>query len=103
MAVDVNAGHLAAVMLDRSGNPVGAPCTVPLDLAGVAASVRDGRLRSAISALLRLAKRHGGQAVVVEDLDFADARDQGPLHGPSGIMITARPELTVRLPAPTRN
>jgi IS605 OrfB family transposase len=77
VAVDVNAGHLAAVMLDRSGNPVGAPCTVPLDLAGVAASVRDGRLRSAISALLRLAKRHGGQAVVVEDLDFADARDEG--------------------------
>jgi IS605 OrfB family transposase len=77
VAVDVNAGHLAAVMLDRSGNPVGAPCTVPLDLAGVAASVRDGRLRAAISALLGLAKRHGGQAVVVEDLDFADARDQG--------------------------
>ncbi len=77
VAVDVNAGHLAAVVLDRSGNPVGAPCTVPLDLAGLAASVRDGRLRSAISELVRLAKRHGGQAVVVEDLDFADARDQG--------------------------
>jgi hypothetical protein len=77
VAVDVNAGHLAAVVLDRSGNPVGAPCTVRLDLAGVAASVRDGRLRSAISALLRLAKRHGAHAVVVEDLDFADARDEG--------------------------
>ncbi|HEY3036317.1 MAG TPA: transposase, partial [Streptosporangiaceae bacterium] len=77
VAVDLNAGHLAAVVVDRSGNPVGAPCTVPLDLAGQAASVRDGRLRSAISELLRLAKRHGGQAVVVEDVDFADARDQG--------------------------
>jgi len=77
VAVDVNAGQLAAVVVDRSGNPVGAPCTVPLDLAGLAASVRDGRLRAAIAALLRLAKRHGAQAVVVEDLDFADARDEG--------------------------
>jgi IS605 OrfB family transposase len=77
VAVDLNAGQLAVVVLDRSGNPVGAPRTVPLDLAGQAASVRDGRLRSAISELLRLAKRHGGQAVVVEDVDFADARDQG--------------------------
>jgi IS605 OrfB family transposase len=77
VAVDLNAGHLAAAVLDRSGNPLGAPCTVPLELAGQAASVRDGRLRSAISELLHLANRHGSQAVVVEDLDFADARDQG--------------------------
>jgi hypothetical protein len=77
VAVDVNAGHLAAVVVDRSGNPVGVPCTVRLDLAGLAASVRDGRLRSAISELLCLLRRHGGRAVVVEDLDFADARDQG--------------------------
>jgi hypothetical protein len=77
VAVDVNAGHLAAVVLDRSGNPVGAPCTIRLDLASLAASVRDGRLRSAISELLRLAGRHGAHAVVVEDLDFADARDEG--------------------------
>jgi IS605 OrfB family transposase len=77
VAVDVNAGQLAAVVLDRSGNPVGAPCTVPLDRAGLPTSVRAGRLRSAISELLRLARRHGGQAVVVEDLDFADARDEG--------------------------
>jgi hypothetical protein len=40
-------------------------------------SVRDGRLRAAISALRRLANRHGAQAVVVEDLDVADARDEG--------------------------
>jgi IS605 OrfB family transposase len=77
VAVDVNAGQLAAAVLDRSGNPVGTPRTIPLDLAGLAASTRDGRLRSAISELLRLAKRHGGRAVVVEDLDFADARDEG--------------------------
>jgi IS605 OrfB family transposase len=43
----------------------------------VAASVRDGRLRAAISELLRLARRHGAQAIVVEDLDFAEAREQG--------------------------
>jgi hypothetical protein len=77
VAVDVNVGHLAVVVVDRSGNPLGAPCTVPLDLAGVAASARDGRLRSAISELLRIADRHGAQAIVVEDLDFGEARDQG--------------------------
>jgi IS605 OrfB family transposase len=77
VAIDVNASHLAAVVVDRSGNPAGVPCTVPLDPVGLAASVRDGRLRSAISELLRLVRRHGGRAVVVEDLDFADARDQG--------------------------
>jgi IS605 OrfB family transposase len=77
VAVDVNAGHFAAAVLDRSGNPVGTPRTVPLDLAGLPASVRDGRLRAATSELLRLARRHGGRAVVIEDLDFADARDQG--------------------------
>jgi hypothetical protein len=77
VAVDLNAGHLAAVVLDRSGNPVNGPWTIHLDLAGVAASVRDGRLRAAISELLHHAERHGAQAVVVEDLDFADARDEG--------------------------
>ena len=77
VAVDLNAGHLAAVVLDRSGNLVGPPWTIHLDLVGVAASVRDGRLRAAISEVLHHAIRHGAQAIVVEDLDFADARDEG--------------------------
>ncbi|MHB1535025.1 MAG: hypothetical protein ACYC1D_10570 [Acidimicrobiales bacterium] len=37
LAVDLNAAHLAAVVVDPSGNPVGAPVTIPLDLAGLAA------------------------------------------------------------------
>ena len=30
MAVDVNAAHLAAMVVDPSGNPLGRPLTVPL-------------------------------------------------------------------------
>ena len=37
---------------------------------------RDGRLRTAISGLIATA-RHGARAVVIEDLDFADARAEG--------------------------
>jgi hypothetical protein len=77
VAADLNAGHLAVAVLARDGNPAGAPATIPLDLAGLPASQRDGRLRAAISALIGTARRHGARAVVVEDLDFADARAQG--------------------------
>jgi hypothetical protein len=77
VAVDLNAGNLAVAVLARDGNPAGAPSTIPLDLAGLPASQRDGRLRAAISALIGTARRHGARAVVVEDLDFADARAEG--------------------------
>lgn len=81
LAVDVNAGHVAAVVVDTSGNPVGPPVTVPLALAGMAATTRDGRLREAISYLLRLATANRCRAIVIEDLDFADQREQGREHG----------------------
>jgi len=91
VAVDLNAGHLAVAVLDPAGNPVGAPATIPLDLAGLPASQRDGRLRAAISALIGTARRHDARAIVIEDLDFADARAQGrertgnrPSRGRSG-------------------
>ena len=77
VAVDVNAGHLAVAVLTRDGNPAGAPATLPLDLAGLPASQRDGRLRAAVSALIDTARRHGARAVAVEDPDFADARAEG--------------------------
>jgi hypothetical protein len=80
LAVDVNAGHLAAVVVDASGNPVAAPVTVPLDLAGLAASTRDGHLRGAISELLTVAARHGCASIVIEDLDFTQARSEGREH-----------------------
>lgn len=77
LAVDLNAGHLAAVVVDSCGNPMGVPVTISLDLAGLSTPTRDGRLRAAVSSLLGLAGTHGCRAVVIEDLDFAAAREQG--------------------------
>ncbi len=80
LAVDLNDGHLAAWVLCPDGNPAGQPITVPLDLAGLAATTRDGRLREAIATLLRTAKDNECRAVVIEDLDFAEARAEGREH-----------------------
>ena len=77
LGVDLNADHLAACVLDSSGNPVGAPVTIPVDTAGLPARRRDGRVRAAITTLLDLAVAHNCTAVVVENLDFADARCAG--------------------------
>ncbi len=77
LAVDLNHGHLAAWAVAPDGNPAGPPVTIPIDLAGLPASQRDGRLRAAISSLTRLVRQLGCRAVVIEDLDFADAREQG--------------------------
>jgi hypothetical protein len=49
-------------------------------LAGLPASTRDGRLRAVISHILTLAGAHDAKAVVIETLDFADARQQGREH-----------------------
>ncbi len=77
VAVDVNAGHLAVAVVAADGNVIGTPDTVPLELAGLAATARDGRLRAAISGLIATAREYGARAVVIEDLDFAEARQQG--------------------------
>jgi hypothetical protein len=77
VAVDVNAGHLDAAVITADGNVLGAPFTVPMDLAGLAAPTRDGRLRAAVTALLTAAKEHSAQAVVIENLDFEQARAEG--------------------------
>ncbi|MHB1526185.1 MAG: nuclease/transposase family protein [Candidatus Dormibacteria bacterium] len=77
LAVDVNAGHLAAVVVDPSGNPLRGPVTVLLALDGLATSTRDGHLRRALSQLIQMAKDHDCRALVIEDLDFCDAREQG--------------------------
>ena len=77
LAVDLNAGHLAAMVVDPSGNPVGQPITVPLELAGLSTTTRDGHLRQAISTLIATARANGCQAIVIEDLDFHDAREMG--------------------------
>ena len=77
IAVDLNAGHLAVAAVAPDGNVLGSPWTVPLDLAGLPATTRDGRLRAAISGLIAAAKAHGAKAVVIEDLDFTEARSEG--------------------------
>jgi len=77
LAVDLNHDHLAAWTLTPDGNPTGPPVTVPFPLAGLPSAQRDGRLRAAVSELLRVAREGGCAAVAVEDLSFTDARQLG--------------------------
>lgn len=77
VAVDFNVGHLDCFVVDRHGNPAGLPITIPLELDGLPASTRDGRLRAAITWVLELAGAAGCGAIAVEALDFADARAAG--------------------------
>nr|WP_313774539.1 hypothetical protein [Mycobacterium sp.] len=77
LGVDLNADHLAACVLDSSGNPVAEPITILIDVQGLRASRRDGRVRAAITALLDTAHLSGCSAIVVENLNFADARTAG--------------------------
>ena len=77
VAIDVNHGHLAVAVIAPDGNVLGAPTTMPLELAGLPSDTRDGRLRAAISALIATARARGARAIVIEDLDFAAARAEG--------------------------
>jgi hypothetical protein len=77
VAVDLNAGHLACWVVDRHGNPVRTPHTIPLDLDGMPAPTRDGRVRAAISQVLDLASIAGCRAIAIENLDFTHARQVG--------------------------
>jgi len=77
LGVDLNADHLACAVLDGSGNPIGDPVTIPVDTVGLPASQCDGRVRAAITALLDTAQINNCSAVVIEHLDFADARATG--------------------------
>lgn len=77
VAVDVNDGHLAVSAVCTDGNILGKPRTIALDLAGLPTTTRDARLRSVITDILIQAKRIGSRTIVIENLDFADARAQG--------------------------
>ena len=77
VAVDVNHGHLATAVVAADGNILGAPATIALDLAGLPSATRDGHLRAAIATIIATARAHGARAIVIEDLDFAQARAQG--------------------------
>jgi hypothetical protein len=77
LGLDLNAQHLDCWVLDRCGNPVGAPSSISLALDGLPASTRDGRLRAAVAEVIRLANGHGCKFIAVENLDFVDARQIG--------------------------
>jgi transposase len=77
LGVDLNEGHLAACVLDASGNPIGEPLSIDMLTAGLCASRRDGRVRAEITHLLDHAEHHHCAAIVIENLDFADARATG--------------------------
>ncbi|WP_427006640.1 hypothetical protein [Pseudarthrobacter sp. H2] len=77
LGVDLNADHLAGCVIDPSGNPVGAPLSIPLDLKDLPATTRDGGLRAAVTALLDAARDAGCAAVAIENLNFQDARSTG--------------------------
>ena len=77
VAVDVNVGHLAVAVIAANGNILGNPATIGLGLAGLPAATRDGRLRAAITTIIAAARQHGVRAIVIEDLDFAEARAEG--------------------------
>ena len=77
LGVDLNADHLACCVLDTCGNPIGEPVTIAVETAGLAAPRRDGRMRAAITTLLDYAQHHRCAAIVVENLNFADARATG--------------------------
>lgn len=77
LGVDLNADHLAACVLDVSGNPVAQPVTIGVEVHGLRASRRDGRVRAAITALLDTAQQHRCSAIAVENLNFAEARITG--------------------------
>jgi len=91
VSIDVNHRHLATAVIAPDGNILGTPATIGLDLAGLPAATRDGHLRAAITSLIATARAHGARAIVIEDLDFAEARAEGrerhgsrPSRGRSG-------------------
>ncbi|MFD6354473.1 hypothetical protein [Nocardia tengchongensis] len=77
LGVDLNDGHLATCVVDPCGNPIGRPATIALAGQCCSASQRDGHLRAALTALLDRAEHAGCGAIVIENLDFADARTSG--------------------------
>jgi IS605 OrfB family transposase len=76
IGVDLNDGHLAVRRLDPHGNPIGRPDRIEFSLTGSTAR-RDAQVRHAITRLIRCTRRCGINAVAVEDLNFADARQTG--------------------------
>ncbi len=70
--VDVNGGHLVVCLLDVSGNPMGSPITLALQLRGSPAAARNGGGGERPAHSYR--KRHHCTAVVIEEMDIAAAQ-----------------------------
>jgi len=77
VSLDVNNQHLEISVLDPDGNPVGCPITIPVELKGLPASVREGHLRAALTQTINTARLAGAQALAIEDLGFDEARALG--------------------------
>ena len=77
VAIDVNHGHLAAAVIAPDGNVLGNPATIGLNLSGLRAGTRDGHLRATITTIIATATTHGALAIVIENLNFAQARAEG--------------------------
>jgi IS605 OrfB family transposase len=72
VAVDLNADHIAAWVIDEHGNPVGRPYRIPLYLKGLSAGRREGHVRWAISQLIHIAIDKHCRFIACEDLGWAD-------------------------------
>jgi hypothetical protein len=77
----------------QGGNPVAKPYYIPLKLDALRASTCDGRLRAAVSTLIRLAISHGVGAIAVEDLGFANEKASiwGSKYWQAPLSTTRRP------------
>ena len=70
VSVDLNVDHLAVVLVDRSGNPMGRE-TIPFPEAGTPADAALAMIGDAASRLVALAVEDGRHfGIAVEDLDF---------------------------------
>ena len=77
LGVDLNDGHLACCVLDSSGNPIGEPHTIDVvPRACVRRGVMGGCARRSPLCSIR-PQQHNCSAMVIENLDFADARATG--------------------------
>ena len=84
LAVDLNAGHVSAWVIDEHGNPVGRPYHIPLHLKGHSAGKREGHTRWVMSQMIHIAIDNRCRFIVSEDLGWADetGRDES-VQGPA--------------------
>jgi hypothetical protein len=74
VAVDLNSGHLACWTVDGDGNPSGSPHSISFASPNPTSSALDGRVRSAVSETISLARARGCRAVAIEDLNLDDLK-----------------------------